>query len=210
MKITSAQFIKSATALAHYPAEELPEVAFAGKSNVGKSSLINGLLNRRKLAQTSSTPGRTRLINFFAVNDKLSFVDLPGYGYARVPEDMKRQWGNMIETYLLNRTTLRLVIVILDVRRDLSGEDLALLEWLQFHGIPHCTVLTKIDKVSKNDLVKRKRNIRKRLGLDASVPVLAFSALTGEGKDEIWQTILQRAIPRQTGKKETAPLPIVP
>ena len=121
MKITSAKFIKSATEPAHYPGDGLPEVAFAGKSNVGKSSLINSLVNRKGLAQTSSAPGRTRLINFFTVNDRYSFVDLPGYGYARVPTEMKKKWGPMVEAYLLNRRSLRLVIVIVDIRRELSG-----------------------------------------------------------------------------------------
>ncbi len=195
MKITSAEFIKSATDQAHFPADNLPEIAFAGKSNVGKSSLINSLVNRRGLAQTSSTPGRTRLINFFVVNGSLSFVDLPGYGYARVPEAMKKQWGPMIERYLLNRRSLRLVIVILDVRRDLSRGDLTLFEWLRFHNIPFIPVLTKIDKVSKNELAAKQRHIRKLLEMEEGSRVLAFSALKGEGKDRIWGEILQAAYP---------------
>lgn len=195
MKITSAEFIKSATDQAHFPADKLPEIAFAGKSNVGKSSLINSLVNRRGLAQTSSTPGRTRLINFFVVNGSLSFVDLPGYGYARVPEAMKKQWGPMIERYLLNRRSLRLVIVILDVRRDLSRGDLTLFEWLRFHNIPFIPVLTKIDKVSKNELAAKQRHIRKVLEMGEGSRVLAFSALKGEGKDRIWGEILQAAYP---------------
>ena len=187
MKILSAKFIKSATAPEHYPDEALPEIAFAGKSNVGKSSLINALVNKRGLAQTSSTPGRTRLINFFTVNDELSLVDLPGYGYARAPEKIRNQWGPMIEKYLLQRKALRLVIVILDVRREISQEDLSLFEWLQFHQIPYSPVLTKIDKVSKNDLSSQKKNIRSCLGLID--PILAFSAVKGTGKDQIWKAI---------------------
>ena len=187
MKILSAKFIKSATAPEHYPDEALPEIAFAGKSNVGKSSLINALVNKRGLAQTSSTPGRTRLINFFTVNDELSLVDLPGYGYARAPEKIRNQWGPMIEKYLLERRALRLVIVILDVRREISQEDLSIFEWLQFHQIPYSPVLTKIDKVSKNDLSTQKKNIRSCLGLID--PILAFSAVKGTGKDQIWKAI---------------------
>jgi GTP-binding protein len=193
MKIVSAKFIKSATAPAHYTDDLLPEIAFVGKSNVGKSSLINTLVNRRGLAQTSSTPGRTRLINFFTINDRLSFVDLPGYGYARVPEAMKKEWGPMIEQYLLTRGSLRLVIVILDARREPSREDLALFEWLRFHEIPCAPVLTKIDKVSKSDLAKQKKKIRAHLCLEEGNCVLIFSALTGEGKDQIWKAILQAA-----------------
>ena len=189
MKVISARFIKSATAPEHYPEGNLPEIAFAGKSNVGKSSLINTLVNRRGLAQTSSTPGRTRLINFFTINDRISFVDLPGYGYARVPEAMKKQWGAMIERYLLGRKNLCLVIVILDVRRELSREDLSLFEWLRFHEIPYSPVLTKIDKISKNDLAKRIKNVRTSLSLKEPPPV--FSALKGEGKDQLWKAILQ-------------------
>ena len=196
MKILSAKFIKSATAPEHYPDEALPEIAFAGKSNVGKSSLINALVNKRGLAQTSSTPGRTRLINFFTVNDELSLVDLPGYGYARAPEKIRNQWGPMIEKYLLQRKALRLVIVILDVRREISQEDLSLFEWLQFHQIPYSPVLTKIDKVSKNDLSTQKKNIRSCLGLID--PILAFSAVKGTGKDQIWKAILKATKMNQT------------
>lgn len=193
MKIFSAKFVKSATAPEHYPEDSLPEIAFAGKSNVGKSSLINALVNRRGLAQTSSTPGRTRLINFFTVNDRISFVDLPGYGFARVPKAVKKQWGPMIESYLLNRKNLRLIIVILDVRREPSPEDLSLFEWLRFNDIPFVPVLTKIDKVSKNELAGRKQRIRALFHLGKDDPVPVFSALKGEGKDQIWKVIFEAA-----------------
>ncbi len=193
MKITSAKFVKSATDPAHYPEDRLPEIAFAGKSNVGKSSLINALVNRRGLAQTSSTPGRTRLINFFTVNDRYSFVDLPGYGYARVPDSVKKQWGPMVNRYLLGRQNLRLVIVILDARRELSKEDLSLFEWLRFHEVPHAAVLTKTDKISRNELAKRQNTLRTKLNLDKNDPILTFSALKGEGKDRIWKIIVQAA-----------------
>jgi GTP-binding protein len=193
MKVISSKFIKSATAPAHYPEDNLPEIAFVGKSNVGKSSLINALANRRGLAQTSSTPGRTRLINFFTINDRLSFVDLPGYGYAKVPENVKAQWGPMIEKYLLNRTSLRLVIVILDVRREPSRDDMMLFEWLQVHRIPFAPVLTKIDKVSKNEIAKKKKQIRTLLSLTEEDTILLFSALKGEGKEQIWKIISHAA-----------------
>jgi GTP-binding protein len=189
MKITSAKFIKSATDPARYPGDGLPEVAFAGKSNVGKSSLINSLVNRKGLAQTSSAPGRTRLINFFTVNDRYSFVDLPGYGYARVPTEMKKKWGPMVEAYLLNRRSLRLVIVIVDIRRELSREDVDLIRWLRFHEISYRVVLTKRDKLSRNQANAHRKRILERLEEKENDRVHDFSALTGEGKDLVWKEI---------------------
>lgn len=189
MKVLSAEFVLSAREPAHYPPASLPEIAFAGRSNVGKSSLINTLLNRRGLARTSITPGRTQEINFFTVNGRVAFVDLPGYGYAKVPEAVRRRWGPMIETYLRERQTLRLVVLILDVRRDPSGEDLQLIRWLQFYRLHLQIVLTKIDKVSRNQLAQRQRLIGERLGLPAAEPLLAFSAKTGAGKEQLWREI---------------------
>jgi len=149
MKIVSVEFIKSATAPSGYPQGNLPEVAFVGRSNVGKSSLINTLVQRKRLARTSNTPGRTQIINFFAINQGLMFVDLPGYGFARVPEAVKREWGPMIETYLRERQCLQLVVFILDIRREPSEEDLALKAWLDYYGRKTLFVLTKSDKLSR-------------------------------------------------------------
>lgn len=188
MKVTQADFIKSATKPNQYPPPDLPEVAFAGKSNVGKSSLINCVVNRKKLARTSSTPGRTQLINFFTINGKLSFVDLPGYGYAKVPKDIQRRWKPMVESYLSTRENLALAVVILDIRRDASADDKALLEWLDYYGVPFLVVLTKIDKISKNQRFKRRAALKKSIGLGEEHFVL-FSALTGEGKDDLWKKI---------------------
>ena len=187
MKIVSTEFIKSSTSPAHYPEEELPEVAFAGKSNVGKSSLINALTQRKKLARTSSTPGCTQLINFFKVNNQISFVDLPGYGFAKVPETVRKKWGPMIETYLKERETLILVVLILDVRRDPSAEEIAFHQWLCLYNISVLFVLTKSDKLSRNQAVVRHRHIKEFLGLTTD-PIL-FSARTGEGKIAIWRAI---------------------
>jgi GTP-binding protein len=189
MKILSAEFVLSAKEPAHYPPARLPEIAFAGRSNVGKSSLINTLLNRKKLARTSNTPGRTQEINFFLVNERFAFVDLPGYGYAKVPEAIRKRWGPMVETYLRERDTLRLVVVILDVRRDPSEEDLQLMEWLQFYGIPFLICLTKADKVSRNEFVNRRRLIGKGLRISPEPELIAFSAKTGEGKEHLWREI---------------------
>jgi GTP-binding protein len=190
MKILSAEFVKSATDPSHYPECVLSEVAFAGRSNVGKSSLLNKLVQRRNLAKTSNTPGRTQLINFFTVNNRYSFVDLPGYGFARVPESVKKNWGPMVETYLKERRNLRLVILILDIRRDPAEEDIDLLHWLDFYHLPVVVVLTKIDKHSTNQIKIRERAVRRCLNLSSEVVALIlFSAKTGEGKDVLWSII---------------------
>ena len=187
MKIVSAEFVKSATEPSQYPEGKLPEVAFAGRSNVGKSSLINTIARKKNLARTSSTPGCTRLINFITVNNEISLVDLPGYGYARAPIASKREWGPMIETYLKHRGSLESVIVILDVRRHPSEQDLTLIDWLRHYEIIPTVVLTKIDKISRSQAKVRQRKIKELLALTAD-PIL-FSARTGEGKDVIWGAI---------------------
>ena len=186
MKILSAEFVLSAKEPVHYPPAVLPEIAFAGRSNVGKSSLINTLLNRKKLARTSNTPGRTQEINFFRVNDRLNFVDLPGYGYAKVPETIRKQWGPMVETYLRERRTLKLVVLILDIRREPSEEDRQLIDWLRFYSLRCLVVLTKIDKVSRNVLTEKRRRIGREM--DGPLPPVPFSAKTGEGKEPLrWE-----------------------
>jgi GTP-binding protein len=189
MKVLSAEFVLSAREPAHYPPALLPEIAFAGRSNVGKSSLINTLVRRKGLARTSNTPGRTQEINFFSVNNRFAFIDLPGYGYAKVPEKLRKNWGPMVETYLHERQTLRLVVLILDIRRDPSNEDRQLIDWLQCYRLPFLVVLTKIDKVSRNELAVRQRRIGKDLSLSTETPLVSFSAKTGEGKDLLWREI---------------------
>ena len=187
MRIVSAEFAKSATLPSQYPEGNLPEIAFAGRSNVGKSSLINTITCRKSLAKTSSTPGCTRLINFFIVNNEISLVDLPGYGYAKAPITSRREWGPMIETYLKYRESLESVIVILDVRRNPSEQDLTLIYWLHYYEIIPTIVLTKTDKISRSQTKIRQRKIKELLALTAD-PIL-FSARTGEGKDIIWGAI---------------------
>ncbi len=188
MKIFSTEFIKSAARAAHYPESELPEVAFAGRSNVGKSSLINVLLNRRNLVRTSSTPGRTQLLNFFNVNNLFSLVDLPGYGFAKVPLAVKKEWGPMIRSYLELRENLQAVVFIMDIRRVPAQEDIQLLDWLEEFGVPTIPVVTKLDKVNRSQRDKQVRAIARETGLPLEAFSL-FSAQTREGRDDIWERI---------------------
>jgi GTP-binding protein len=187
MKIISAEFVKSAVWPPQYPPATMPEIAFVGRSNVGKSSLMNTLVNRKKLAKTSNTPGRTQLINFFDINGAISFVDLPGYGFAKVSQSVKKDWGNMIETYLRERQNLAMVIFILDIRRDPSDDDLSLRDWLEEYHIPYIPILTKVDKLSNNQILRQKKLIEKVLGADAQKKTILFSAKTQKGKEELWQ-----------------------
>jgi GTP-binding protein len=189
MQIKSAEFVTSATKPSQYPPALLPEIAFAGRSNVGKSSLINVLVNRKRLVKTSSTPGRTRLINFFEINRQMGFVDLPGYGYAKVPESVQKTWGPMIETYLSTRETLKGVIVILDIRRTPRLEELNLISWLHHYSIADILVLTKTDKLSKNKQAQKLDLIAQVLERDKSDFIL-FSAKSRRGRDTLWDAIL--------------------
>ena len=188
MKILSAEFVTSAAKSSQYPPESLPEIAFAGRSNVGKSSLINVLVNRKHLVKTSSTPGRTQLVNFFDINDYFTFVDLPGYGYARVPASVKKKWGPMIETYLSGRKTLKGVVVILDIRRTPREEEHNLITWLAHYSIATILVLTKADKLSKTKQDKQRAAVARSLALDSSELIL-FSAKSRKGREEVWQAI---------------------
>ncbi len=188
MKISSAEFIKSATRPGNYPPQQIPEIAFAGRSNVGKSSLINVLVKRKGLVRTSSTPGRTQLINFFNINNQFSLVDLPGYGYAKVPLAVKKAWGPMIRTYLEVRESLHGVVFIFDIRRIPREEDIRMLDWLEEFGVPTIPVITKIDKVKRSQRNKQIELIVEETGLPQDAFSL-FSASTREGSDEIWERI---------------------
>ncbi len=186
MKITKAEFIKSAFKEDDWPKDSQPEVAFLGRSNVGKSSLINSLLSVRGLARTSSTPGRTQSLNFFSVNDKFKFVDLPGFGYARVPKNIKSSWGEMATTYLAKRRQLVLSIHIVDSRHEPTKQDLQLHEWLDQSDKPRLIVATKSDKLSHNELRRNLQHIARVLDDDS---VMAYSAKSGRGRDELWRAI---------------------
>ena len=188
MIIKSTEFIKGAVYPDQYPAGDLPEIAFVGRSNVGKSSLINVLVNRKNLVRTSSTPGRTQCINFFEVNKLFTLVDLPGYGYARVPLDVKKQWAPMIEKYLTVRENLHGVVLILDIRRTPSAEDVRLLGWLREFSIPPLLVITKCDKVSKNEKARQSALIARTMGVPKD-DLSFFSALSREGTEGIWSRI---------------------
>ncbi len=184
-------FVASAYTPQQYPTPDRPEVAFAGRSNVGKSSLLNKLINRRHLAATSSKPGRTRSINFFAIAKDLYFVDLPGYGYAKVPTSIKKSWKRLVESYLLGRPTLRGVVLILDIRRDPGSDDLDLIEWLQHHRIPVLLVLTKADKLSRQRALNRATAIFNALKHTNVPRPVVFSSRTGLGREQLWDAIMK-------------------
>lgn len=190
MKIKKAQFIKGATGPGDFPKdpEGKVQVAFSGRSNVGKSSLINAIVGRKKLARTSSTPGRTREINFFNINDELILVDLPGYGYAKVPMEMRRSWRPMVEKYLTGNDALKLVVVIVDIRRGPEEEELSFLLWLEENCIPAIVVATKADKEKRSKIDKRLAEIAKVLRCNPE-SIIAFSSATGAGKDKLWSKI---------------------
>jgi GTP-binding protein len=189
MKITSAEFVKSAFDESQWARARVPEVAFLGRSNVGKSSLINSLLGVKGLARTSSTPGRTQAINFFLINRSFHFVDLPGYGYARVSKAVRESWGEFVTDYLAKREQLVLSIQIVDSRHDPTQLDLQLREWLAVNAKPRLTVATKADKLSNNELQKNLRRAREILDAPQSGEVVAYSALTGLGRERVWRAI---------------------
>jgi GTP-binding protein len=192
MKVTSTKFVKSAFEESHWPRDRRPEVAFMGRSNVGKSSLINSLLRTKGLARTSSTPGRTQSLNYFLINERFYFVDLPGYGFARVPRDVREEWGRMVTGYLANREPLVLSIHIVDSRHEPTTLDLQLREWLLFNGKPFLTVATKSDKLSQNELhrnLARARQALDAVGGGTGGALVAYSAVTGRGREQVWRAI---------------------
>lgn len=184
MKIKKADFVKSAVYEKDYPEQlDKMEFAFVGRSNVGKSSLINSLTSRLKLARTSKTPGRTQLINYFLINDEFYIVDLPGYGFAKVPKEMKKQWGKTMERYIASKRK-KLVFVLLDIRRVPSDEDIEMLEWLEYNEMDYKIIFTKIDKLSNNERAKQLKAIKTRLVFEKE-DVFFHSSLTNKGRDEI-------------------------
>ena len=168
------------------PENTLPEIAFAGKSNVGKSSLINGLMNRKSFARTSATPGKTQTINFYNINQELYLVDLPGYGYAKVSEQEKKKWGQMIERYLHQSKQLRAVFLLIDIRHAPSANDKMMYDWILSQGYHPIIIATKLDKLKRSQVQKQIKVVRQGLGLSKDSILIPFSAVTKQGRDEIW------------------------
>lgn len=171
------------------PKNTLPEVAFAGKSNVGKSSLINGLVNRKALARTSSQPGKTQTINFYNVNGEVYFVDLPGYGYAKVSAEIKAKWGKMIENYLQKSDVLKAVFLLIDIRHEPSANDVTMYDWICHNGFQPIIIATKVDKLKRSQIQKHVKMIKQTLKTSPDTPVIPFSAQTKQGREEIWAVI---------------------
>lgn len=191
MKIKNAEFIISAVSPVQYPEDIRDEYAFVGRSNVGKSSLINTLTNRRKLVKVSSTPGKTRLINFFLINDEFYMVDLPGYGYAKVSKSERQKWGSMMEQYLVNRHQLKKILLLVDSRHKPNKDDVLMYEWLKYYGKEIIIIATKKDKLKKNDVQKNVKIIRETLNLPKETKVILFSSLKKEGIDELMEELIK-------------------
>jgi len=192
MKIISAEFLTGAVSCKQYPDSVCPELAFVGRSNVGKSSLINSLLNRKKLVKTSQTPGKTQEINFFKVNNDFIFADLPGYGFAKVPQSVQRRWKKMIEDYLLKRETLLAVIFIIDLRRSPSPLDLSLKSWLEDRGVEYLLVGTKVDKLPQSEIKKQKNKLNLAYFDGGEGEILVYSSKSSRGRKELWREIIIR------------------
>lgn len=191
MIVKKAELAAVAVKKNQYPQDDLPEVAFAGRSNVGKSSLLNTLTNRRNLARVSGSPGKTRTINFFQINDAFRIVDLPGYGYARLSKSATEHWGDMIEGYLASRENLRCVVLLVDIRHQPSAQDVQMYQWLQHYGLDGVAVATKADKISRNQLRPQMNMIRKTLGMAEEDIILPVSSLKKSGYEELWSVIEQ-------------------
>ena len=192
MNVTKAEMVITAGKASQFPVHDMPEIAFAGKSNVGKSSLINKLLNRKSLARTSSQPGKTQTINFYNINKELYFVDLPGYGYAKVSKETKEKWGKMIERYLNTSKQLKEVFLLVDIRHEASANDKMMYEWVLAQGYSPTIILTKADKLKRSQLDKHRKMVTTGLGVKPGTKVIAFSALSGQGVEEIWSYITER------------------
>lgn len=188
----NAEILLSAANKSHYPQDEIPEIALAGRSNVGKSSFINTLLNRKNLARTSGKPGKTQLLNFFNIDDKLRFVDVPGYGYAKVSKTERVKWGKMIEEYLTIRENLRAVVSLVDFRHEPSTDDVQMYEFLKYYEIPVIVVATKADKVPRGKWNKHESVIKKKLDFDKNDDFIIFSSVNKDGLDAAWDAILEK------------------
>lgn len=191
MNIKNAKYELTAVRPDQYPTLHLPEIALVGRSNVGKSSIINTLLNRKNLARVAAEPGKTRQINFYNIDGTLFFADLPGYGYARVSKTEKDSWAEMIETYLNSRTQLQLIIMLVDIRHTPSNDDQTMFDWLANQDRSRLVVATKLDKITRGQVQKQLQDIRSTLVMNPGETLIPFSAVTGQGRDEIWNQINQ-------------------
>lgn len=189
MKINSAKIQISAVNKNQYPKDQLPEIALAGRSNVGKSSFINRMIQRKNLVRTSSKPGKTQTLNFYNINDSFYFVDVPGYGYAKVSKKEQQKWGEMMEEYFETREVLQLVVLVIDSRHDPTNDDMQMIEYISYLQIPLLVVATKVDKLKKSQRQKQMNQLMKNIKHIADVPVIPFSAETGENKEAIWNVI---------------------
>ncbi len=189
MNVNNVSLAAVAVKKDQYPIDQLCEVAFAGKSNVGKSSLINCMINRKALARTSQNPGKTRTINFYNVEGKLYFVDLPGYGYAKISRSESEKWGKMIESYLLKRDELRAIILLIDIRHEPGQNDRLMYDWLKHYGHDIIIVATKADKINRSQIQKHISIIKKTLGVVSGDIVIPFSSQTKQGREELWEII---------------------
>ncbi|WNQ12935.1 ribosome biogenesis GTP-binding protein YihA/YsxC [Paenibacillus aurantius] len=205
MKINQAEFVISAVGPGQYPTDALPEIALAGRSNVGKSSLINRLIQRKNLARTSSQPGKTQTLNYYRINSDLYFVDLPGYGYAKVSKTQRAVWGKFIEEYITKREPLKLILHIIDLRHPPTKDDMAMYDWLKHHDIPVCVVATKADKIPKGKWQKHLKVIRQELLMEPDDRILLFSSELGVGKDELWGLILEAIRGEDEAEREEQP-----
>lgn len=189
MKVTKAEIEISAVSAAQYPTTNLPEIALAGRSNVGKSSFINRIIGRKNLVRTSSKPGKTRTLNFYTINDLFYFVDVPGYGYAKVSKKEREKWGRMMEEYFETREQLQLVVLIVDIRHQPTNEDLQMYDYINYFEIPLLIIATKLDKVAKNKRTQHVNQIKKAFGENDAITIIPFSSETSENKELVWKEI---------------------
>lgn len=186
MKINKAEILISGVRTEHYPKDQLPEIALAGRSNVGKSSFINRMIQRKNLVRTSAKPGKTQTLNFYKINDTFYFVDVPGYGYAQVPKAERDKWGRMMEEYFQSRETLKVVVLITDIRHKPTKDDLQMYDYLKYFNLPVLVIATKLDKVPKSKQMKHLRQVKESFALSSDDHIVPFSSETGEGKDKVW------------------------
>jgi len=189
MKVTQADFTISAVSPKQYPTGQLPEIALAGRSNVGKSSFINRMINRKALARTSSKPGKTQTLNYYLINEFFYFVDVPGYGYAKVSKSERAKWGTMMETYFAERENLKLTILVVDMRHKPTADDVLMYDYLKQLGLPCMVIATKLDKLKKSQINKQLKVIKETLQLEPEDQIISFSAETSQGKDIAWKVI---------------------